>query len=230
MTNDDSLWPALAELEVLALWVLLFTGEEPQKSKMKPNLGPQRLKKLSDLGLLSLEKRSTKSKKTGRNVPAEHVVLTDSAWRWAAENLDAKFSMSINAAVALRGLLPKLKAYLESANVSLAGLLAADPSVREIPRAGQQAYLGNEDIDDRIREAYLSVSGGQFNVRVRLADLRPLLNPFPRNLQDAALLRLQSEERLVLYRNDNPFELLPEDHVAALDLIGEKRHIVYMRG
>jgi len=199
---------ALEPILVLALWVLLFTGKEPKISEMKPQLSPKRRKVLQDRGLVELEKR-------GR---ARHLVLTDEAWRWAAEHLDADFSINVNGGRALAGLLPRLKAYLDRHGVSLAEILASG----ELP--------GSDDIETRIREAYRAASGGEWNVRIRLADLRRELADIPRETQDRALLEMQSAGVLALYPNNDPRDLTGEDHAAALDVVGARRHLVYMKG
>lgn len=199
---------ALEPILVLALWVLLFTGKEPKISEMKPQLSPKRRKVLQDRGLVELEKR-------GR---AQHLVLTDEAWRWAAEHLDADFSINVNGGRALAGLLPRLKAYMDRHGVSLAEILASG----EVP--------GSDDMETRIREAYRAASGGEWNVPVRLADLRRELADIPRETQDQALLEMQSAGVLVLYPNNDPRDLTSEDQTAALDVVGAKRHLVYMNG
>jgi hypothetical protein len=45
---------------------------------------------------------------------------------------------------------------------------------------------------------------------------------------DRALLLLQKSGRLVLMHLDDPHERTPEDDQAAIDLLGFKRHILYM--
>jgi len=208
MSQSNTGAQALEPILVLALWVLLFTGKEPKISEMKPQLSPKRRKVLQDRGLVELEKR-------GR---ARHLVLTDEAWRWAAEHLDADFSINVNGGRALAGLLPRLKAYLDRHGVSLAEILASG----ELP--------ASDDIETRIREAYRAASGGEWNVRIRLADLRRELADIPRETQDRALLEMQSAGVLALYPNNDPRDLTGEDHAAALDVVGARRHLVYMKG
>jgi len=209
----------LEPLQVLAIWKLLFTGEEPKISDMKPSLTPAKRNRLRDLGLIELEKREGISK-TGRKSHATHVVLTDEAWRWAAEHLDAAFSTnSPNGAKALAGLLPRLKAYMERNGVTLAELLA--PAEEEEPAE-------TRDREEQIREAYRALANGAWNVPVRIAQLRSWLTGIPRHELDEALLRMQREDKLVLYPNNDPQDLRPEDHDGAIDVAGSKRHLVYM--
>ncbi len=217
--NEDF---ALKPIQVSLLWNLLFTGDEPKLSDLKPGIKPPERNHLRDSGLIEVEKRKGVSK-TGRKSNASHVVLTDAAWKWAAENLDTEFSMRANCAPALRGLLVRLKAYVDANGVPLAELLSPPPEAV----AAQDAPA---ELPERIRAAYTQASGGQSQVRVKLADLRRLLPDVPREALDAGLLGLQESGALSLYPNNDPWDLRPEDRDAAIDILGEKRHIVYMRG
>ncbi len=207
----------ISPLLVLLMWNLLFTGDEPMVSKAKPGVDKKKLAPLLEVGLVVLEKR-------GR---ANHIVLTDRAWQWAEENLDAPFSNSTNVTIALRGLLPRLKHYLKQSGTPLAELLgaldAAEEARPDFPAPGQLS------IDDAIRDAYLALSGGQWETRVRLAPLREQLASFPKEAQDQALLQMQSSGRLVLYRLDDPQDTFDGDRAAALYIGSDPRHLVYMK-
>ena len=86
-------------------------------------------------------------------------------------------------------------------------------------------------MEDSVARAYLSVSKGQMNVRVRIADLRHLLDSIPRLKLDQALLDMASSGKASLYRLDNPTEIHAEDRDAVLlTPSGEERHIVYLGG
>jgi len=202
--------------QVLVLWNLLFTGEEPMISKLQPALTPKERRPLEAAGLIEIERR-------GR---ANHVRLTEKGWAWAAGHLEAEISQSKFAVKALQGLLGRLKTYLERQNLSLAEFLSPEDESMEVTAA--RPLL--PDPPARIRSAYLQASGGRSNVRVRLKDLRPLLPDLPRPLLDRELLRLQRENpgRLVLWSLDDPQEITAEDQAAAVDLAGIKRHIIYM--
>jgi len=78
--------------------------------------------------------------------------------------------------------------------------------------------------------AYLSLTHNQWETRVRLADLRKQLTLYPRDAQDSALVRMQTEGRLVLYRLDDPQDTFDADREAALYLGSDPRHLVYMKG
>jgi hypothetical protein len=85
-------------------------------------------------------------------------------------------------------------------------------------------------VQRRVCDAVLGLGGGRSKQRVRLAELRLRLPEVSRPELDAVLLLLQSERQLVLYRLDNPAELRPADHEAALLVGGNPRHLVYMEG
>ena len=209
--------PAPTPLQVLTLWNLLFTGDTPKLSDLKPRLSPAQRRPLVAGGLIELEKR-------GR---AKHVVLTEKAWAWAADNLDAEFSPSVNAAIALKGLLPKLLGYIRATGTSLAEMLTAPAP--EGPAEGHSAPPA-ASTGDRIRNAYRTVAHGQWNVRVRLADLRHELTDLTRGEVDEILLRLQRHGQIVLYPLDDPLEIRAEDRMAALEVGGRPAHVIYMEG
>lgn len=204
--------------QVLALWNLLFTGEEPAISKIQPGLNPKERRQLQEAGLIEIEKR-------GR---AGHIILTEKAWAWAASHLEADISSSKFAGIALRGLLGRLQRHLDQKTFTLAELLA----IEEEPVLPAHADLEPEpdSLAERIQAAYLRASGGGSNVRVRLKDLRRYLPGVPKPRLDAELVRLQREAvwGLVLWSLDDPLDIGPEDETAAVEIGGVKRHIVYM--
>jgi hypothetical protein len=194
-------------LQTLVLFRLLFTGEEPKQSDVK-QLTPRTRKQLVDAGFIELEKR-------GR---AQHILLTDRAWAWASEHLDAPISRQARTTEAFEALLLRLKQFLQTRQIPLAGFMSD-----AAPDQGTAGGLSN-----RIREAAFTLSGGKPNVRVRLTDLRRQLADVSREDLDRALLLLQKSGRLVLMHLDDPHERTPEDDQAAIDLLGFKRHILYM--
>ncbi len=226
-------------LQTLFLFRLLFAPEAPALSKTQPSLSPAQRKPLVDNGLIEIVPGV--NPQTQRR--ASFVHLTDKAWEWAGQNLCADFPLSINGARALKDLLGRLDGYLTRCDVSLADLLsasaeaAAEEAPAETPVADESLWEELEDtspprVDTRlepaIRRAYCDSSGGHWNVRVRLADLRRRLTGVPREEVDAALLALQAAGALTLYALDNPGEIRPEDQAAALDLGLDQRHILYM--
>jgi hypothetical protein len=83
-------------------------------------------------------------------------------------------------------------------------------------------------LDKRIEQACLKLTQGARQTRVTLRDLRAELWDVAREDLDGALLALQREKKLVLYREDNSAALRPEDHQAALFVGNEPRHLVLL--
>ncbi|MCP4116939.1 MAG: hypothetical protein GY737_16355 [Desulfobacteraceae bacterium] len=193
------------------LFSLLFTGEEPAMSKTTPPMPPKRRKELVDAGLIQLEKR-------GR---AQHIVLTEKAWAWAFEALDQEVSgrLKLNAG-ALEGLLRRLKSYMVKNGVGFAELLGSDQAV--LPET--------KSLEDRVRSAYHEIAGFEWNVRVRIADLRGSLSDVTHDELSAVLRRMQLSDDwdLVLYPYDDPREIRPGDSAAAVEIAGQENHIIYL--
>ncbi|MFH1112786.1 MAG: hypothetical protein V1792_02600 [Pseudomonadota bacterium] len=210
--------------QVLALWRMLFTGEEPMQSTLAAFLGKNGARQREELvkaGLLELEKRGM----------AHHVLLTDRAWAWAGENLDSEISMSKFAAPVLQALLVRMKAYMENRNISLAEILVQSSQYGgEAPpdKSGEPDVITPEPSDEMVEQAYRVASSGRSNVRVRLAKLRELLRDLERDKLDTLLISMQQRGKLTLYSLDDPQEIDLADEKAAIDVGGFKRHIVYM--
>ncbi|MFH1137689.1 MAG: hypothetical protein V1816_16605 [Pseudomonadota bacterium] len=196
----------LSPRQVLALWNLLFSGAQPAVSKLKPPLTPGERQGLESSGLIVLEKR-------GR---ARHVLVTNKAWAFAAEHLDAGFARSEFAADALAGLLESLGRYLETRSLDLVDFFVN----LDEPVGARQKIL----------QAYLRASGGRSRVRVRLTRLRALLPELERDKLDQALIGMQRDAayNLVLWPLDDPRDLRPEDARDAVVVSGQVRHIIYM--
>ncbi len=232
--------------QALILWKLLFTGEEPAQSKVKPELKPKEREPLVAAGLIEKQKR-------GRST---HLVLTDKAWEWAVDHFDAEVMKSMYAGPVLRALLTKLKLYLAQSGVSLAELLepaltsdaipggdavgrdappsrnetASDPPAPQPTAATPRppATGDPEGLRQRARKVCLELGGMHTNQRIRVVDLRRALPEADRAELDATLLDMEQRGELVLLTLDNPAERTPADEAAALTVLGEKRHILYL--
>ena len=207
-------------IQVLFLWNLIFTGGEGFKQDLKPELTPaSKRKQLIQWGLIQEEKRKNK-----KGSPALYIQVTEKGWKWASDNLTAEFSQKSTAsAPALSALLSRLNNYLNQQQLSLAeflGLLNSEPVANE----------PEMDLEQRIKDAYFKVSGGKWNVRVHLHELRQNLPDISRQSLDQKLLDMQKHEKLVLYNMDDVRHIRPEDEAAAIDIAGFKRHIIYMEG
>jgi hypothetical protein len=209
----------LKPLEVLFLWRLAVAGGGDRLKDIKPDPGAPARKRLQASGMIEAENRRPPA--GGR--ATSFVSLTDKGWGWLGDHLDADLRTKTPAGTdVLHRLLLRLKAHIERKKLSLGDLLA--PSGADDPVAG-------DDLEIRVTKAYLSLSGGQMNVRVRIADLRHVLASTPRPKLDQALLGLASRGKASLYPLDNPAELHSEDRDAVLHTpSGEARHIVYLGG
>ena len=94
-------------------------------------------------------------------------------------------------------------------------------------RLGRQAVRGATSPDTQVLSAISKLGQGQHGVRVRLADLRAQL-PGVKNF-DEKLLQLERAGKVSLYQLDDPLEIAARDSAAAIDVLGNKRHIVYLR-
>ncbi len=202
--------------QALVMWSLLITGDEPAISKVRPELKPAERKPLIDFGLIELVKR-------GRST---HIVLTDKAWDWAAGHFEVELSKSNYAAPILQELLKKLGSYLNSHKIPLVEFLVYKNTTIEHSESGAAVL---SDLGAKIREAYLQASGGEYNVRVRLSQLRQLVDDLPQAEVDKVLIQMGLVGKITLMHLDDPQEICPEDEQAAVNIGGQKNHIVYMR-
>jgi hypothetical protein len=213
--------------QALYLWKLLAFDEGVFFGQWQPPL--QKAAERNDLeknGLIDIPPEKFRTPKGGM---ARKVYLSDKGWAWAAENMGVEFCKTQESSLVLEKLLKKLKRFVDAnENVALANLFC--PDAPETPGISDR-HNGKQDLksdEKSIREAYLQVSGGKFNVRVRLCDLRKALPSMPRERFDEVMLAMQKDGKLVMYNLDDPSEIGPEDEQAAIDIFGQKRHIVYM--
>jgi len=214
--------------QALFLWRMIvgesLDVQQPAKSKAKPDIGKDR-KKLLDEGYLSTEKRGK----------AEHLILTDKAWQWAASNSKVHLlkSRSTVGAEALEGLLRRLLPFLQAQEIPLAALFmdsaANTASAKDSPSVSTtSAFKDSDALRRSVEQAYLSLSNGRRKERVLLRDLRGRLPQIARPDLDRLLIDMQRQRRLVLYREDNTAALTPADSEGALIIGDSPRHIVYL--
>ncbi len=214
-------------LQVLLLWKMIFSDYEPTFSDMKPNIEKPRRDQLKNAGLIDYVK---KKKPNGRT--ANYVILTDNAWDWAVQNLDAKVSdTSPQAGPVLQDVLSKLNVYLCNQNISLYEVLrpAGENSTELAANSVVPETIKPEKIHDfeqQIRDAYFEVTGGQTRIQVRLAEIRQLLTEISRKAIDEKLHELKKQEKILLFPLENPQEITKEDESAALFDSGRINHII----
>lgn len=187
---------------------------------------------MENRGLITHQRR-------GRKI---HILPTDKAWEWASGNLGATISKSPYASVALAALLNILQVRLNQTEMTLAQFVnfargTDSTSLRvEMDRGMDQVELRTApkeiepDLSQRVRQAYLAVSGGVSNTRVRLLDMVKHLRDVPKSMLDEHLVAMQRTGQfgLVLWSLDDPRDITSEDDQAAVSVSGIKRHIVYM--
>ncbi|CAN2040792.1 conserved hypothetical protein [Candidatus Magnetomoraceae bacterium gMMP-15] len=194
---------------------LLFTGEKPMISKVKPKLSPKLRKEMIDEGLIELEKR-------GR---VQHIMLTDKAWQWAADNIDDEIPVRLKLSPdILQGLLSRVKKYIDSHDISLPELLGFINVDNEYKQK-EENLLSPEQ---QIRNAYLEISKGKFGVRVKLSALRKLLPDIGRSELDDLIEKIEKQRKIILYTMNDLYNITPEDEKAAISFGDIKRHIIYM--
>ena len=158
------------------------------------------------------------------NGPGEQVVLSDKGWGWLNDNLgvdliDPKKGSNVRRSYTmLANALAWLGERLKARDLSLAEFVAL--SDRDEP----PSMDGN--LEQAVQQAYARLSGGRWNTRVHLSDLRPVLSEVSRDQLDGVLLELQAKNSLVLMSHPTPST---QDEEAAVRLPGGiARHIVYM--
>jgi hypothetical protein len=211
--------------QALVMWRLMFTDETPLKSQLLPRLTPKGLGQLEEAGLIRMEK-------IGRGY---HVYVTDKAWEWAEDHLDAKIEESRFASQALHGVLSKLQRYIKRRGTPLMDLVGPELELEESspddePEAGITDKGPLEEMDDKVREAYLELTSNRFNVRVRLSDLRKRLGELNKKQQDYLLTEMQKRKKILLQPLPEESEITAKDREAALEYLGKSRHVLYMWG
>jgi hypothetical protein len=216
-----------AEKQALALWALLGNGGAGFGGAVKPEVEKAEREALLKAGLITVEKRA-------RSFWLE---VTDRGWRWAQEHLgDALPEKTYGGAFVLRAWLTRLQAFMHAQDIGLADVLG--PPVAQQLGSGNgensatipdaQAPLGFAGLRDRIRQAYLDVTGGSFNRRALLADIRARLQDIDRATLDGGLKRMQREDDVSLMQIDNRVEITDADRAAAIQVGLEPRHIVWI--
>ena len=213
-----------AEKQTLVLWALLANGGDGFGNEIKPEVEMTEREALLKAGLISVEKRKR----------AYWLSVTDRGWRWAEDHLsDTLPDRSYAGTFILAGWLRHLHVFMRSTKTSLAEIMApiasdnAEPGKEDTPgTAGPPP--DNSTLNERIRSAYLSITGGSFNKRALLADLRNRLSDINRNVLDEALVRLQRQGDATLMQLDNRPDITQADREAAIQIGQEPRHILWI--
>jgi hypothetical protein len=216
---------ALSPQQAFLIYSMLFGDDqdarEPKQSKAGLDKAPREV--LVEAGLVRKEtrKRST------------HLILTATGYQWAADNLGAELKKTTRAAPLLQAVLLRLRGVgLAKADALKAFALGTEQPNGTPSRAARSTGVLTTkeavEIETRIRDAYLTLTGGVAKQRVLLKDLRPRIDA-PRQEVDDALLAMQERRLLVLMKLDNPSELTPDDEAASLRVAGHPRHLLYFQ-
>jgi hypothetical protein len=211
------------ERRALIMWALLACESAAAFQKeLKPEPLKADREALDEAGLIS-------SWKVGQKIWIE---VTDKGWAWAGENLGhALPAQSTAGAEILRRWLVKLDAYLNAHGLALAEVLGPQTSA---PGSGANGHHKAPiespagSLRNRIRAAYLEATGGRFNTRALLRDIRIRLADVERGTLDEALKAMQREDDAVLYPLDNRAEITDADRAAAIPFADEPRHILWI--
>jgi hypothetical protein len=200
----------LSPKQALVVYCLIFTGDEPTESELRPKLKPKEIKELLEEELIELFK-----KPKGRS---DRLRPTDKAWLWADRNLGTALSTRSAAGTkALQYFLRTLGKYLRQRDATLTEILMAErPTILKIS-------------NDDIRSAYLELTGGSFNVPVRVADLGKSLPQVTPSDFIALLLKLHADQRVFFARLDDPQSVTEEDRRFAVEVDGHEKHLVAFR-
>lgn len=223
----------LTPKQVLALHYLIHTREEPAISEFKL-LETSERKSLEKAGLIELQKRERIHPNKRKTYP-QYIVLTDKAWDWVSKNYNAQLPRAKNTlpnyeAILIEALLKTIGANLELRGISLADFLQLQEKKTVDSESTVSAVTASINLEEKIREAYLKASDGSYNVRVRLSELRQHLANLPQAEIDKILGDMELDEKLVLMPLNDPQAIRDEDEKAAIDVGGNKRHILYMKG
>jgi hypothetical protein len=201
------------EKRTLILWALLVRENAAAfQSELKPQPEKADRDALNDEGLITWEKR-------GQRIWIE---VTDKGWAWATDHLDADLPKSSNAGSAiLQDWLTQLKAFLQARGLALADILGPQKSPEPLP-------LDYPALRQRIRAAYLEITGNKLNTRALLSDIREKLKDIDRATLDEALQRMQRNQEAALYQLDNKVEITNADRAAAIYIGQEPRHILWI--
>lgn len=205
------------EKQALIMWALLVKENAGFFQKnLKPTLEKYDREALEKKGFISWRKLKQ----------GIWVEVTDSGWDWAGQNLAASLPANSNAGTKiLEAWLAKLQVFINARGFVLADILASQVAspVNETTKHPDDSHLR-----DRIRKAYLATTGGGFNKRALLKDIRTQLKDVDRAVLDEELKIMQREHQAVLYPLDNRVEITEADRRAAISFAGEPRHILWI--
>ncbi|MFY9830257.1 MAG: hypothetical protein WAK69_16970 [Rhodoplanes sp.] len=211
------------EMQTLVLWALLGKGGQSFQKDIRPEIKrPDRLA-LEKAGFIVV------GKLTRQGFPIE---VTERGWAWAADHLGSDLPKRSTAGGSiLQAWLTRLAAFMRAREVSLAEILGPQGAREDGSGRFAKPTTTPPDYDtlrDRIRQAYLEVTGGRLNTRALLTDLREKLKHIDRATLDEALKRMHLEEGTTLSGMNNPQEITPSIRDAGLSFKGEPMYVLWI--
>lgn len=230
----------VSELSKLYLWTLLLRGGQGFESELNIDLSGEESAALVEQGLL----KQLQSPLPGKDSIGVYHQLTDRAWSWLMEQMPVGIGSDSDPTERLLALLMKrLHGYLQANDLSLlewANTCEVKPDdpltsdweglALELPLEDMTEEKGPADscIQARIKGAYLALSGGEYNVPVRLAALRQALQDVSRPELDTALMVMELDTSAWFATFEDPTERNKDDLNALLDVSGIDRDLVYL--
>lgn len=228
-----------ARKQVLLLWAILGEGGGKdvsryalEKKGMLPGDDKAARDALLEQGFIKVETRSYRND-NDRLVKGVWMSVTHNGLTWAEENLAAVPAKAFAATPILQAWLTRLSAYLSANRLSLIDILGlqysgSDAALAPALPPDTTPPLDYEALRGRIRQAYLAVTGGQFNKGVPLNNLREKLADIDRAELDEALGRMHLEEGTTLSGLNNPLEITPAIRDAVLSFKGELMYVLWI--
>ncbi|HMJ11587.1 MAG TPA: hypothetical protein VK524_09260, partial [Polyangiaceae bacterium] len=151
-------------LQAFLIFSMLFaeTDEEREPSFSAAPIKKAPRDELEKAGLIKFEKRG----------PRSHIVLTDEAWDWAANNLGVELPKTARAARLLSTVLKKLSRFAEANDFQLRDYVSGEPAPERESPDTPATEAAPAPIEDQVRSACLDLARGATKARVRLTDLR----------------------------------------------------------
>ena len=209
------------EKRTLILWALLVRdGAGAFQNELRPAPEKGDRDALAADGFISWQKR-------GRRIWIE---ATDKGWAWAGEHLNADLPKASSAgSLVLQAWLTRLKAFIDKHGFILAEVLAPPTPARPaMPEAPPRTQRDDTTVRERIRQAYIEITGGRLNQRVPLNEIRERVRDIERGALDHALTEMHLEEGATLSGLDNPQEITPAIREAGLNFKGEPKFVLWI--
>ncbi|MGB1091438.1 MAG: hypothetical protein ACPGYX_04895 [Oceanobacter sp.] len=218
----------ISELSRLYLWSLLLSGGRGYVAADDIQLPEEISERLERAGLIQ---RADVSGTVSFSV-------TDTGHNWLfGQMLEATQPGSPLAAEVLNKLMNCLHKRLRLDSMNLQQWLhvpTSEGSSEWLDEINLDLAFDDEEPDDsqavpqRLRQAYLDLSGQRFNMPVRIAELRKKLADVSHSELDSALMLLELEGQVWFATTEDPHERHVDDEHALLHVSGISRDLVYL--